>query len=788
MKKKSLFTLIILSLTMITSCNNHLATENSNPLLEEWTTPYGVPPFGQILPEHYGPAFEEAMSRHLAEIDSIVANPAEPSFENTIVALDRSGALLDRVYNTFSLVALADTNEELMAIEAKYTPMVAEHNDQIMMNPELFERVKAVYNRRHTQRLDSLALRLTEQTYQQFVRSGANLSEAEQRELAEINSALSVATLAFSNNLLAENGAYRMVLESNQLGGLPVTVRNAAKEVARQMDMEDRWVFTLDKPSMIPFLTYSDNDSLRQEIYTAYISRGANGGEHDNRALIAQIARLRARRAALLGYPSHAHYVLADQMAASPRNVNALLDDLWAPALARATEELEEMRSIKKRDKDSDQFYAWDWWFYAEKVRKQKYNLEDDELRPYFAVDNVRAGIFWLANRLYGLTFTPLSADGYNNECSIFRVSDVDGSHLGVLILDLFPRGGKQGGAWCGDFVSQSYDEQGNRVAPVVNIVANFTRPNGNVPALLSLDEVSTYFHEFGHALQSILSDVPYKGLRELKRDFVELPSQIMENWAVRPEMLRNYAIHYSSGAVIPEQLIRRIERSETFNQGFNFTELLAASITDMRIHTLRVEEIGEEFDASAFEQEVLRDIGLIEEISPRYHFPYFSHIFGGGFSYSAGYYSYTWAEVLDKDAFRAFVETGDVFDKATAARFRTLLAAGGERDGMELYREFRGAEPSRMPLLVARGLAEEEPEEEEDNAPQTVEIISMETGEPMVLQVRDRNNRGGIDPTTRREQLRPRQNRDELSDVTEEENLRENGSPRVIRPNRGRE
>ncbi len=790
MKKKSILTLIIISLYMFTSCNGQQTIEEGNPLLEEWTTPYGLPPFAEILPEHYGQALEVAMDRHVAEIDSIVTNPAAATFENTILALDRSGGLLDKVYNTFSLVAMADTNDELMAIEAHYTPLIAQHGDKIMMNQQLFERVRSVYAKRRSLGLDSLALRLTEQTYNKFVRAGANLSAEQQRELAEINSELSVATLAFSNNLLAENSDYRLVLDANQLGGIPVSVRNAAKAVAREMGMDDKWVFTLDKPSMLPFLTYADNDTLRQQIYTAYISKGANGNEHDNRALIARIARLRARRAALLGYPTHAHYVLADQMAATPANVNSLLSDLWEPALAQAAHELEVMRAIRKREKDSDEFNAWDWWFYAEKVRKQRYNLEDEELRPYFAVDNVRAGIFWLANRLYGITFTPLSAEGYNPECSTFRVSDVDGSHLGVLILDLYPRAGKQSGAWCGDFVGQSYDEEGNRVAPVVNIVANFTRPNGNTPALLSLDEVSTYFHEFGHALQSILSDVPYKGLRDLKRDFVELPSQIMENWAVRPEMLRNYAIHYSSGAVIPDNLIRRIERSAIFNQGFNFTELLAASITDMRIHSLRAEEIGEDFDASAFEQEVLSDLGLIDEIAPRYHFPYFSHIFGGGFEYSAGYYSYTWAEVLDKDAFRAFVETGDIFDKATAARFRTLLSAGGERDGMELYREFRGAEPSRMPLLVARGLAEEEPEPEEDEGPEVVELISMETGKPMVLNMRNGARRGDVDPSERRPASRAtRISRASASDLTEEEargdvrTTRDPNNPRVIMP-----
>ncbi len=699
------FILPIFALTMIsTSCNNTPYAERENPLLAEWNTPYGIPPFGEIEVSDYMPAFEVSMEAHKAEIEAIVTNSEEPNFENTILALDNAGAKLNDVANTFFLISAADTNEKMQKVELEVSPLLAAHSDEIMMNAELFKRVKSVYQNRKKLGLDKLQMRLTEQTYKQFERNGANLSAEEQEELAEINRQLSEATVKYAQNLLAANADYQLLLNADQLEGLPLSVKNAAKEAAKEAGYNNKYLFTLSSPSIFPFLSYSKKRELREEIYTAYISR-CNGGKWDNTEVIRDIASLRARRAALLGYKSHAHYVLDDVMAKKPKAVYELLNDLWEPALNAAKAELDDMKTISKRDKIDEDFAAWDWWYYAERLRKQRYNLDEQAIRPYFSLDNVRQGIFGLSNRLYGITFSPVNVEGYNKECSTYKVEDTDGSLLGVVIFDFFPRAGKSGGAWCGEFVSMSMKD-GKRVPPVVTVVCNFSRPNGNTPSLLTIDETETFFHEFGHALHNLFAQVPYKGLAGVERDFVELPSQIMENWAMEPAMLKTYAIHHQTGAVIPDHLIKRIERSGKFNQGFMTTELIAASLSDLDIHTLG--EVPEDFDANAFEHKVLTEQrGLIEQIAPRYRYPYFSHIFDGG--YSSGYYSYLWAEVLDKDAFQAFVESGDLFDRATAARFRTLLSSGGTKNGMDLYRDFRGAEPSREPLMIARGLITEE-------------------------------------------------------------------------------
>ena len=705
--KLAQFTLPLIALSIMTiSCNTTPSAERENPLLAEWNTPYGIPPFGEIQVSDYMPAFETAMQMHKEEIEAIVTNPDAPTFENTILALDNAGAKLNDIANTFFLIASADTNAEMQKVEAEVSPLLAAHSDEIMMNVELFQRVKKVYLGRNRAGLDAMQLRLTEKTYKDFERNGANLSAEAQAELAEINRQLSEATVKYAQNLLAANADYQLLLKSDQLDGLPLSIQNAAKEAAKEAGHSGKYLFTLSSPSIFPFLTYSTQRELREEIYTAYINR-CNGGEWDNREVIRDIASLRARRAKLLGYKSHAHYVLDDVMAKTPKAVYELLGDLWEPALNKAKEELEDMRAIKKKDTKDEEFAAWDWWYYAEKLRKQRYNLDEQALRPYFSLDNVRQGIFGLCNRLYGITFSPVNVEGYNKECSTYKVEDTDGTLLGVVIFDFFPRAGKSGGAWCGEYISMSMKD-GKRVTPVVTVVCNFSRPTGNNPSLLTVDETETFFHEFGHALHNLFAQVPYKGLAGVERDFVELPSQIMENWAMEPAMLKTYAIHHQTGAVIPNHLISRIEKSGKFNQGFMTTELIAASLSDLDIHTLTTVE--EDFDAMAFEQRVLTEKrGLIEQIAPRYRYPYFSHIFDGG--YSSGYYSYLWAEVLDKDAYQAFVESGDLFDRATAARLRTLLASGGTKDGMDLYRDFRGAEPSREPLMLSRGLIT--PEEE---------------------------------------------------------------------------
>ncbi|MBR1958888.1 MAG: M3 family metallopeptidase [Tidjanibacter sp.] len=704
MKTKTLVLATAALALMTVSCKNEAVVVAENPLLAEWNTPFGVPPFDQIEVDHYAPAFKAAMAIHEEEIEAIVNNPEEPTFDNTILALDNAGELLGKVANTFFLVASADTNEQMQKVEAKVSPLMSAHSDKNMMNDALFQRVKKVYEGRYKAGLDELQLRLTEQTYKDFVRSGANLSEEQKEELAKINSELSLATVEFARNLLAASAEFEMVLDKeDDLEGLPMSVRNAAKEAAEEAGHKGKYLFNLSKPSMLPFLTYAKNRELRQRLYEGYLNKCNLDDKNDNKEVINTIINLRTRKANLLGFPSHAHFVLDNVMAKTPENVYALLEEIWEPALNTAKEELAEMKKLAKRDFNPNEFASWDWWYYAEKVRKQRYNLDEQALRPYFSLENVRLGIFGLCNRLYGITFSPVKVPVYNKECTAYQVLEADGTTLGVVIFDFFPRPGKSFGAWCGSYVDMAIKD-GKRVNPVVTVVCNFTRPSGSTPALLTIDETETFFHEFGHALHSLFAQVPYKGLLGVERDFVELPSQIMENWATEPEVLKTYAVHYQTGAVIPNHLVKRLQKSDKFNQGFITTELLAASLSDMDIHT---RTSTEPLDVNAFEREVLNERrGLIEEIAPRYRYPYFSHIFDGG--YSAGYYSYTWAEVLDKDAYQAFVETGNLFDRKTAQRFRKLLESGGTKDGMTLYKEFRGAEPSRVPLMVARGFVEQ--------------------------------------------------------------------------------
>lgn len=693
----------LLSLMTIASCSSPKKT-GENPFFTEWETPYGVPPFDRIRPEHFMPAFERGMSLHDAEIDAIVTNNDAPTFENVILAYDDAGQMLAQTALVFGMLCSAENTPELQALQERAMPLLAAHADKIRLNDRLFEKVKAVYDQRATLGLDAEQRRLLEKTYDGFVRAGALLDDAGKARLKEINEQLSLTAVKFGNNLLAENNNYALVLEADQLDGLPVSVREQAREKAQAVGKGGKYVFTLHKPSLLPFLTYSSRRELREELYKAYLNRCSNGDEYDNRQLINDFIRLRTEKAHLLGYPSYAAYVVSDEMAGTTDAVYALLEEIWTPALESAKRELADMDELFRKDFPDGEFASWDWWYYAEKVRKQKYSLDEEMLRPYFSLENVQGGIFFLANRLYGITFRPIVVPLYHPEAVAYEVLDADLSHLGVLYFDFFPRDGKSQGAWCGNYVEQTYRD-GERVAPVVSIVTNFTRPTRNDPALLTLDETETLFHEFGHALHFLFHDVKYRGLTEVEGDFVELPSQIMENWAFEPEMLRQYAVHFRSGEVIPQYLIDKMRRSELFNQGFMTTELIAASLSDMDIHSLAEYE---PFDPMAFERQALTEKrGLIPQIEPRYRYPYFSHIFDGG--YSAGYYFYTWAEVLDKDAFEAFRESGDLFDKRIADDFRRkLLARGGSEDGMSLYRAFRGKDPDKRAMLRGRGLLTE--------------------------------------------------------------------------------
>ena len=701
--KRLLSTLSLLMMILCSTSCSDSGQKSNNPLLAEWDTPYGVPPFNLIEAKHYAPAFKQAMSLHNAEIEAIIANTEEPTFANTIAEYDHSGRLLADLNNIFGMMCAAMNDKDMQALQEKLMPKLAAHYDAISMNEKLFERIKAVYDKRHSTDLDEFQIRLVEKMYDGAVRQGALLDEEQKERLKEINEELSLLSVKFDNNLLAENNEYQLFLTAAETSDLPSSVRNAAAEKAKEAGKEGQYLFTLHKPSMLPFLTNSSHRNLREQIYKAYLNRGNNDNSYDNKAIINDIIRLRIEKAHLLGYKSYADYVISEQMAKEPKAAYALLEEIFTPANERAKEELAEMQRLFKQDiHDEDaKFESWDWWYYAEKVRKKSYNLNDDQIRPYFKLDNVRQGAFNLANRLYGLTFRPIVVPLYHNEASAYEVLDNDGSHLGVLYFDFHPRASKSQGAWCGYFRTPSYDRNGERISPVVSIVCNFTRPAGNTPALLDLDETLTLFHEFGHALHFLFSDVPYNGLLDVEGDFVELPSQIMENWALEPELLKTYALHHRTNVIINDTLIERIRKSSKFNQGFATTELVAAALCDLDIHSLTEYK---ELDIDTFEYEALYEKRkMITEIEPRYHLSYFAHIFAGG--YSSGYYFYTWAEVLDKDAFEAFAETGDIFNRRKAQALRKLLASGGKRDGMTLYREFRGAEPSRTPLLKARGL-----------------------------------------------------------------------------------
>jgi len=704
MKRIAGFILTVLTIMNATSCREKTASEE-NPFFGEWATPCGVPPFDRIRPEHYAPAFERAMSLHDAEIAAIVDNGAEPDFDNVIRAYDGSGRMLARVAMVFDLVCAADMNDSLQRIEAEMLPRLAAHSDEIRMNEKLFGKIKSVYDRREALDLDAEQLRLTEKTYSDFVRSGALLDAERKAQLKAVNGALSTAGVRYGNNLLAETNGFRLQLTSKDLAGLPATVREAAREEARSRGLEDLYVFTLHKPSLIPFLTYASRRDLREQLYTAYLERCNHDDRYDNKELVNEFARLRLEKARLLGYESYADYVIADQMAATPAAVYELLDEVWEPAVERAREELRLMNELLQQDDPGATFEPWDWWYYAEKLRKRDYALDDETLRPYFSLANVQNGIFFLANRLYGITFRPIVAPRYHEDCQVYEVLDADESTLGVLYFDFYVRPGKSGGAWCGNFTEQLYDEAGNRIAPVVSIVTNYARPSETAPVLLNIDETETLFHEFGHALHALFRMVKYRGLSEVEGDFVELPSQVMENWAMRPEMLAQYAVNYRTGDPMPRHVMEQVRRSALFNKGFETTELVAAALTDLDIHSIREYDT---LDVNAFEKEALYGRrGLMPQIAPRYRYPYFSHIFDGG--YSAGYYFYVWAMVLDKDAFQAFVDSGDLFNRRIADDFRRkVLARGGSADGMTLYRDFRGADPDKTPLLRARGLLPE--------------------------------------------------------------------------------
>jgi peptidyl-dipeptidase Dcp len=688
---------------ILSSCNQkkEVKKDMNNPFFKEYTTPFQVPPFNEIKLEHYMPATEEGIIEQLAEINAITDNKDKATFDNTILALDVSGDLLNNVGNVFFNLNSANTNDEMQALAREITPKLSAHHDNIMLNKDLFKRVKAVYEKRNDLNLDAEQLRVVEKYFQDFERSGANLPDDKQAELRKLNDELSMAELKFGENALAEtNKNFKLVIDNQaDLKGLPAEVISAAADLAKADSLTGKWVFTLQKPSMLPFLQYAENRSLREKLYKGYLNRGNNGNANDNKEVLGKLVKLREQKAKLLGFNNWAAYVVDVNMAKTPEKVNEFLMKLWTPALERAKKERDDMQAMIDKEGGKFKIESWDWWFYAEKVRKAKYDLDEAQLKPYFKLENVIDGMMYTANKLYGIKFikrTDLPI--YDPEVMTYEVQEANGKHIGIFYMDFHPRAGKSNGAWCTAFRNQSYKD-GKMITPVVSIVCNFTRPAGDVPALLSFDEVTTLFHESGHALHGLFTDGPYRRTAgNVPNDFVELPSQIMENWASEPEVLRVYAKHYKTGEVIPEALITKLEKSAQFNQGFETTELLAASLLDMDWHTLPFEG-----NVEAFEKAAMDKIGLIKEIAPRYRSTYFSHIFSGG--YSAGYYVYTWAAVLDADAFDAFKQSGNIFNPEIAARFRTLLTKSGSDEGMTIYKNFRGQEPSIEPLLKRRGL-----------------------------------------------------------------------------------
>jgi len=699
--------IIVFSLIIIFSCGTKNKTQEvkkeMNPFFGKFNTPFETPDFSKIKEEHYLPAFKKGIEEHVKEIEKIANSKEEPTFENTLVALDESGQLLKKVEGVFYNLLEADTNEKLQKIAKEVAPMLTEHYDNIFLNENLFIRVKDVYEKREKLSLNIEQKTLLEKIYKEFVRRGANLNPNQKKRLREINKKLSLLTLKFGENVLKEVNNYALVIDNEKdLEGLPKDVINQASITAEKKGYKGKWVFTINRSSITPFLQYAKNRKLREEIFKAYIMKGDNNNKFDNKKLINEIVNLRLEKANLLGYKTHAHYVLDDNMAKVPENVYKLLNKIWTPALKKAKQEVKELQAIADKMGDKIKIKPWDWWYYAEILKKEKYAIDDNILRPYFSLENVRKGIFTVANKLYGITFTERKdISVYHKDVKAFEVKDKNGNHIGIYYVDYYPRDSKRGGAWMNAYRKQ-YVLKGKKITPIICNVTNVTKPTKDKPSLLSLDEVLTLFHEFGHALHGLMSNCTYYTLSgtEVSRDFVELPSQIMENWATEPEVLKMYAKHYKTGEPIPDDLIQKIQNSSHFNQGFATVEYLAASFLDMDWHTI---EKKQDFDVNKFEEESMKKIGLIPEIVTRYRSTYFNHIFAGG--YSAGYYSYIWADVLVADAFEAFKETS-IFDKKTAESFlNNILSRGGTEDPMVLYKRFRGREPKIEPLLKKRGL-----------------------------------------------------------------------------------
>ena len=678
--------------------------KGDNPFFKEYNTPFGVPPFDKIKTEHYMPALKEGMKIQTQEIKAIVDSKEAPTFKNVIEAMEFSGEILTKVSTVFFNMTSCNTNKDLQQIAQEVSPLLTKHSDDISLNEKLFAKVKAVYDNRAKEKLNPEQLRVLTKIYKDFARNGANLSADKKDQLRKINTELSLAELKFGDNVLAETNNFQLVIDKeSDLAGLPESLKMSAADEAKEAGKPGKWLFTLHNPSVMPFLQYAQNRDLRKKIEQAYVNRANNNNANDNKEVIKTIINLRQAKAKLLGYKNFAEYTLENTMAGSSSKVFELLNKLWTAVLPNMNREEQELQKMVDAEGGNFKLEAWDWRYYAEKLRKEKYDLDEDMTKPYFKLENVRDGVFSVVNKLYGLKFVERKdIPTYHPDVVAYEVLEANGKHLGVILMDFFPRASKRSGAWMNNYRDQIV-KNGKFITPIVTNVFNFTKPTGDMPALLTADEVETFFHEFGHGLHGLFSNCTYPSVSgtNVSRDFVELPSQVMENWAFEPEVLKMYAKHYKTGEVIPQALIDKLQASSKYGQGFGTGEYLAASLLDMYWHT---DENATKGDVNQFENGTLKKLGLIPQIESRYRSTYFQHAFSGG--YSAGYYSYIWAGVLDTDAFQAFKEKNNLFDQATAKSFReNLLSRGNTEDPMKLYKTFRGREPQIEPLLIKRGL-----------------------------------------------------------------------------------
>ena len=699
-KKTILMTALSLALS---GCSTQQPQEQGNPFFSEFNTPYGIAPFADITIEHYREGMLKGMEEQKAEVEAIINNSEAATFENTIVALDQSGQLLRKVRGTFSPLSSSNSNDDFRALQKEMSPLSSTHNDDIYLNEKLFARVKSVYDSRESLTLTPEQAKVLENIYDRFVNSGAELSDEEKARLRELNKEISMLQLEFSQNLLYETNNTFVVAESlEEMKGLPQANIDAAAKMAEENGQPGKWMFNMQRPSCNPVLQYCENRELRRKVYEAYYNRGNQDNEHDSKAICASIVALRLEKAKLMGYENYAQMALKDRMASTPEAVYDLLMQVWEPAVAKAKEELKDISAEIRKEGGNFEPAGWDYMYYLDKAKKAKFAVDEEEIRAYLEINNVMQGIFYVANKLYGLTFKEITADipAYEPTAKAFEVIDRDGKLLAIFYSDNFPRESKRAGAWCTSFRSQSY-KNGERIIPIVVNSCNMTLPNNEGYALQSIDNVETLFHEFGHALHNFMRDVQYSGASGVERDFVELPSQINEHWAFHPEVLAVYAKHYKTGEIIPMELVEKIQESAKYGQGFATVEYIAASLSDMDLHVLT--EIPADLNVMDFEAKGLAKRGIPSQILPRYRMTNFSHTMGGG--YTAGYYSYMWAEVLDADAFDAFAETGDIFNQEVAAKFRNhVLTPGGIEDGMTMYKKFRGREPQIDALLRNRG------------------------------------------------------------------------------------